>query len=86
MISTLIELNQKVRKRRIKIISLTDFTNNHRTQREKIIYTKMLRSKHRGYINPSSELLHLMSQQDSYFLNTHQNNKISHSLYLVTML
>lgn len=43
MISTLIELNQKVSKRRIKIISLTDFTSNHRTQGEKIIYTKMLR-------------------------------------------
>lgn len=52
MISTLTELNQKVSKRRIKIISLTDFTSNHRTQREKIIYTKMVRSKHKGIYKP----------------------------------
>lgn len=61
MISTLIELNQKVSKRRIKIISLTDFTSNHRTQGEKNHIYKNVEIKHRGFINPNSKLLHLMS-------------------------
>lgn len=65
MISTYTELNQRAGRKRDMGKFLEQIWQVTTEHRKKITYNKILRSKHRGYINPTSEQPHFTPQQDN---------------------